>query len=320
MPIIKFINDPADFTANTMAESITSPYFSDLRIRGYACSLDQAFTTEWVAPADPDLWMHFTIGYNNSGTSWDENNHLRIEDSVGTLVASSDIRDGFIDWNLFADTTDSLSYRNIANARLIMDLHFVRNGTTDISLTVYVNGTFQGTLTGANANAKGMPQRMSMTNLDTNNGGIIYWGECVLATEDTRGWRLYQLRPTAFGIDNTWDGEATSVTDGSLLTGISTDVLNERTSFGLSRIENIPDSALIDRLAIQTYGQRGEAGLTSFNHYWRYENGTRVDDADIALGLSAAMFLDEYSTNPNTGVAWLVADIQGLQLGVRART
>ena len=159
-----------------------------------------------------------------------------------------------------------------------------------------------------------------MTNLDSNSGGTIYWGECVIANEDTRGWRLYQLKPTAFGVDNTWDGEASSVVDGSLLTGISTDVLNERASFGVSNIENISDSALIDRICIQTYGQRGAAGLTSFNHYFRYQGGTRVDDADIALALTADMYLDEYPVDPNTSLAWNVADIQGLQIGVRART
>jgi hypothetical protein len=321
MAIIKFVNDPADFTVNTGSESTLSPYFTDTRVRGWVFGYTDAMVFDFPQEPGTDLWMHFTIGYSNSSILWQETDHLRIEDFNGTLVASSDIQPGFIDWNFFADTTSSITYRTIADARLIMDLHFVRNGTTDISMTVYVNGTFQGTMTGANSANKGLPTNLSMTNLDSTSGnGTLYWGECVIANEDTRGWRMYQLRPTAFGVNQQWVGDATSVVDGSLLTGISTDVLNGRTSFGLSRIEYIADTALIDRIAVQTYGQRGASGLTSFNHYFRYEGGTIVDDADIVLGLTADMYIDEYTTNPNTAGAWAAADIQGLQLGVRART
>ena len=322
MAILKFINDPADFTANTGSQTNAAPYFDVQRVSGWQFPLNDAFTAEWPQEAGTDLWLHFTLGYSNSGSFWDENNHMRFEDFNGQLVLAADIDSGFIQWNFYADSTTNtfIQYRTIAGARLIMDIHFVRNGTTDISCTIYVNGTFQGTITDTNAVDRGLPTTVSMTNLDSNQGGTIYFGEAVIANEDTRGWRLYQLKPTAFGVNQEWDGDATSVVDGSLLTGISTDVLNERASFGLSNIENISDSALIDRLAIQTYGQRGASGLTSFNHYFRYDGGTIVDDADITLALTADMYLDEYPLNPNTSLAWEVADIQGLQIGVRART
>lgn len=320
MAILKFINDPADFTANTGTNVATGPYFTNSRVLGWQFDLNAAFSATWPEEPGTDLWMHFTMGYTTSDLTWDQDDYIRIEDSNGSLVANGDIIDGFIEWNLFADAITTLSYRNIAGARLIMDLHFVRNGTTDISLTVYVNGTFQGTLTGTNAVNRGIPTNISMTNLDTDLGGTIYWGESVIANEDTRGWRLYQLKPTAFGVNQEWDGEASSVVDGSLLTGISTDVLNERASFGLSRIEEISDDALIDRIVVQTYGQRGASGLTSFNHFFRYENGTTLDQADTVMGLTAGLFLEEFTTNPNTATAWQAADIQGLQIGVRART
>ena len=164
----------------------------------------------------------------------------------------------------------------------------------------------------------GLPTNIIIENLDVD--GDYFFGECVIADEDTRGWRLFQLKPTAFGVNQEWDGTAASVVDGSLLTGITTDVANERASFGVSRIENIPDDALIDRVCIQSYGQRGASGLTAFNHYFRYESGTTIDDADHTLALTAGMFIDEYTTDPNTTLPWAVPNLSGLQIGVRART
>lgn len=320
MAIIKFLNDLADFAAINGTKTSLAPYFTNTRVQGWVFPANDSMVAQWAAPAGNEIWFHFTLGYSNSSTLWDENDHIRLEDPANTLVVSSDIRDGFIDWNLYGDTTASFTYRNIADALLVHDLHIVKNGTTDLTMTLYINGAFQGTRTVANAADKDLPTNLSMTNLDTNNGGTLYFGECVIADEDTRGWRLYQLTPTAFGVNQEWDGEATSVTDGSLLTGIATDVANERASFGVSRIENIPDDALIDRICIQTYGQRGETGLTSFNHYFRYEDTTIEDDADLVLAQTVGLFLDEYATDPKTVLPWTTAGIQGLQIGVRART
>lgn len=320
MAILKFINDEVDFIATTGSQDTWVPYFSSGRVEGWQITLNETFAATWPSPVGSTVWMHFIMGWGNSNPFWDENDFFRLEDANGNLVMSSDIRAGVIDWNLFGDSTDSLTYRNLPSAVLVHDIEFVKNGTTDITATVYVNGTFQGTLTAANVADKGVPISMSMTNLDTSSGGSIFFGECVIADEDTRGWRMYQLKPAAFGVNQQWDGEAPAVVDGSLLTGISTDVLNERTSFGLTRIENVSDSALIDRICIQTYGQRGASGLTSFNHYFRFDGGTTVDDADIALGLTADFYIDEYATNPNTALAWEVVDIQGMQIGVRGRT
>ena len=83
-------------------------------------------------------------------------------------------------------------------------------------MTVYINGTFQGTSTVANSGNRGLPVSMSSNPQDVTNSSNFYFGECVIADEDTRGWRLYMLKPTAFGVNQQWDGEATSVVDGSL--------------------------------------------------------------------------------------------------------
>jgi hypothetical protein len=320
MAILKFINDPADFTALNATASTNGNFFSTLRIdNGWRIDTFQSFSADWPEPVGNTVWMHFIIGQDGTNSTWVDT-LLRFEDANGTQVLRMHINDNRTFWELNGDSNSTISYVSAVNALLVADVEFVKNGTTDITATVYINGTFQGTMTVANTGDRGVPTTISSNPLDTTNSFNFYFGECVIADEDTRGWRLYMLKPTAFGVNQQWDGEATSVVDGSLLTGISTDVLNERASFGLARIENISDSALIDRLAIQTYGQRGASGLTSFNHYFRYDGGTIVDDADIALGLTADLYIDEYELNPNTSLAWEVADIQGLQVGVRART
>ena len=320
MAILKFINDPADFTALGCTPSTNTNFFTTQRIdNGWRLDTNENFSADWPAPAGNELWFHFIYGKDSTKLTWTET-IMRFEDDLSNEVVTLRFNANRNYWDLTSSGTQTLSYPSAVNARLVTDLHIVKDGVTSLTLTVYVNGTFQGTVTVPNPADRGLPVSVSSNPLDITNSGNFYFGECVVADEDTRGWRLYQLKPTAFGVNQEWDGDASSVVDGSLLTGIATDVLNERASFGVSRIEFIPDSALIDRIAIQTYGQRGASGLTSFNHYFRYENNTIIDDADRVLGLSAGMYVDEYELNPNGGLPWSVADIQGLQIGVRART
>lgn len=320
MAILKFINDPADFTLLNATASTNSNFFDTQRIdNGWVLDTNDSFSAVWEEPAGNELWVHFIYGQDNTNINWDDT-VLRFDDALSNEVCTLEITNNTNVWEIFSDTSPQLSFPSAVNAQLVVDLHFVKNGTTDFNLTVYINGTFQGTVTSANTSDVGLPVTIFSNPLDTSSSYNFYFGECLVTDEDTRGWRLYQLKPTAFGINQEWDGDASSVVDGSLLTGISTDVANERTSFGVSNIENIPDTALIDRLAIQTYGQRGASGLTQFNHYFRYESGTTIDDADIPMGLTADQFLDEYPTNPDTTLPWETADIQGLQIGVRARS
>ena len=320
MALLKFINDLADFSANNAVVSSGNSYFDALRVDGWAVATGQSLTANWPEDPGTTVWMHFTLGQSNSGLNWDQTDFFRFYDVGATELFSLDIRDTLIDWNLKADSTVSFTYPAIAGALLIFDVQFIKNGTTDLTMNVYINGSFQGTLTAANTADKGVPTNFVMTNTDGSSGGTLYFGECVIANEDTRGWRMYQLKPVAFGVNQEWDGSASTVVDGSLLTGISTDIADERASFGVNNIENIPDAALIDRLAIQTYGQRGATGLTAFNHYFRYEDTSIVDDANVGLSTSTQLVVDEYVLNPDTTAAWITADIQGLQIGVRART
>lgn len=319
MAILKFINDLSDFTANNASVSTNTAYFDALRGSGWGVALDESLTAVWPEDPGTTVWMHFILGQSTSNTAWSQNDFFRFYDTGSVELFSVGLRSGLVDWNLKADSTVSLTYPAIADALLIFDVQFIKNGTTDLTLNIYINGAFQGTLTAANTADKGVPTNFLMTNTDTIGGGSVYFGECVITNEDTRGWRLYQLKPIAYGVHQEWDGSVSTVIDGSLLTGISTDVADELVSFGVTNIENIPDTALIDRVAVQTHAQRGATGLTSINHYFRYENATIVHDANVSLGLTVQLVLDEYTLNPNTAAAWATADIQGLQIGVRAR-
>ena len=320
MAILKFINDRADFSSLNASVSASNIYFSGQRVDGWSMVLSQSATMNWPESTNDTCWMHYTGSFSSSNVNWDDDGVFTFTDLAVTTVLQMNIADGFIEWDLIGDTTERFVYQNVADTLLVMDVQFIRNGTTDITVNVYVNGAFQGTATVANTNDVGTPVAMNITNEDTNSGGAIYFGECVIADEDTRGWRLYQLKPTAFGVHQEWLGDASSVVDGSLLTGISTDVADDLASFGVTNIENIADTTLIDRIAIQTYGQRGASGLTAFNHYFRYEDAAIENDTDRSLELTATLVMDEYLLDPRTSLAWEVDDIQGLQIGVRART
>lgn len=318
MAIIKFINDPADWTA--INASVTTAYMDTTRIpNGWVIvgGTNQNMRADWEPPVGNDFWVHFVAGYSTANIGWDAN-LMTVKDASGTTLFTMGVFDGVTRWQIFGNTSPTNQYTTLAGTPLVVDAHFVKDGTTSVTLTVYVNGALRFTLTTGNTANRGMPAFFELENADTS--GNFYFGECLVADEDTRGWRLVQLKPTSFGGDQVWGGTAASVTDGSLLTGISTPTVDARTSFGVGGIEFLSSDIFIERVCIQTYAQRGASGPTAFNHYFRYDGGTIVDDADIPLGELVDVFLDEYPTDPNTAAPWDPSLIQGLQIGVRART
>lgn len=272
-------------------------------------------------------WVHFNYAFVTSG-----GNQQFWGDSVVEILDASSNRLFYIDINPTnqfranvdngAATAVALNVVQSIGTLITIDVKIVVGATIDCE--VYFNGALQGTASITNSSGFANPNRMffGVYAPDTNSGisGEIWVGEIIVADEDTRGFRLREMTPQSFGVFQQWDGTASSVFDDSLATGVSTDVADERVSFGLDNLDAVDAGDIINRVVVQSYAQRGASGLTAMNHFFRYDDAFVQDGADIALGLTGNWYIDEYANNPRTAVAWVPTDLAGIQLGVRART
>jgi len=324
MAILKIATIRNDFDTMGGEISTDSDYYDVTRVENAMKLLEgEQATISFTAAAGNVTYVHFCYGSTTADGNFDEK-IVSLRDGNNDEVAFIQMDETSLEFAVVGDTTTRASPGTSISIGTfsVIDLEITVDGTTDIQVRGFINSALQFDETVANTG--GLTNPVQALFLSPSSGTLVYptryVSEVIVADEDTRGLRLRELKPQSFGIFNQWDGTASSVADGSLATGVSTDVADERSAFGLRNLENVDAADIINRVVIQTYAQRGASGLTSINHFFRYEDTTIEDSTDISLGLFGAWYIEEFANNPDTAVAWVPADLEGIQIGVRART
>jgi len=320
MSILRILANPADVGVGGFGWFTTagSPRFDDKRVEG-AFEFNPGDTL--VHPHDntsSTMWYHFRAAVDYFSLAVFSADLLQIRDANSNIMAtmsaagSSGMRASAVG----ATTASSGGLVYGADTAYSFDIQVIVGAT--IVVRMYVNGALHADLSVANTGTvRGNPA--SITFLNGDSDATIYISEVIIANEDTRGMRVRELRPKAFGLFQEWDGSVANLRDTDLSTGISIDVADRRVSFGITNIENVLPGDVINRVVCQSYAQRGETGLDSFNHFFRFRNGDVEDGADIALDVVGGYHIEEFATNPSTGLAWVPDDFRSLQSGVRSR-
>ncbi len=327
MAIQRIATSPAELTTFGGTYSTDTSKYDPERTQGVFRHTElQLSTLHFPEVSGNTTWLHFdhAIVRNTSNAQFWSGQILEVKDSLDRRMMYVDINPT-MNWRALADsgsTTAQATQQVLSNGLTIsVDIKIVVGATIDIE--VYFNSALQGTGSIANTQGATNPDRIQFGVYDNDTGssssGTAWFGEFIIADEDTRGFRLREMTPQSFGVFQQWDGTVASVVDTSLATGVSTDVADERVSFGLDNLDHVDPGDIINRVVVQSYAQRGASGLTSINHFFRYDDTTIQDGADINLNLTGDWFVDEYATNPKTAAAWVPDDLAGIQLGVRAR-
>ena len=324
MAILKFLCETSDFDVMEASLDTNPTYVDTTRVaNGFAFNAARGLMASWPEPAGNSIWLHWVHGQTSTSSNWDDFHIPEFRDIDGNLVFRIDLVNGLVQTVLYGDSTTVNSFGAVAGAQRVWDINIVKNGTTDLTMNFYVNGTQVITnATVTNAVNFGLPTNFNTQHGDLNAQGTQVFSEGIIADEDTRGWRLRQHLPSAYGAFDEWDGSANvPANDFRKNTGISTNTNDDRVSFTLTNLANLPSGVTIDRVCIQSTLIRGSTGLANFNHFWRYNSGpTVIHDSDIAVGLNPSEYISEYPTSPNTGVAWTDTEMQDIQVGVRGRT
>lgn len=325
MSIARITCGPADVIVGGFvwktSQSTGQTIFDPERVEGaFQMAVGDILSIPHSAPSGTEMWYHFRHAQTSNSINFD-GTFLTIQDGNSVDVARMGYSDGSVFVSAVGDTTSSTGAQQLAlNTAYSMDIQVIVAAT--ITCRWYINGALYGEVTvGNSVGGKGVPRSVTWSPTNTLlTTSATYASEIVIADEDTRGMRVREMRPKAFGIFQEWDGSINALRDTDLATGISTDTALRRVSFGVSNIENVQPGDVINRVVAQTYAQKGETGLGTFNHFFRFKNGDLADGANQTLTNLGQFFIEEFALNPNTSLAWQPADFGSLQTGVRSNT
>lgn len=265
-----------------------------------------------------EVWYHFRYAHTWSHDQLGSATVFEVRDANSNVIASlSTVSSLSLRATAIGVTTANSGTQAIsAGTAYSIDIQVIVN--TSITVRWYINGALYADLSVLNnsGTVRGVPA--SATLRCTSTFIVAYFSEIIIADEDTRGMRVREMRPKAFGIFQEWDGVIANLRDTDLATGISVDEANRRVSFGISNVENVASGDVINRVVAQTFAQRGESGLSQFNHFFRHRDGTVTDGSPHNLSVLGNFFIEEFPINPKTGLAWQPEDFRSLQSGIRS--
>lgn len=318
MSILRIVCDPADIgVGGYVFDTEDFRLFDNTRVRGaFKFDGSSALPVPHGTPSGDEVWYHFRHSQRRSDYSLSNHAFLIIRDENSNELARLKFDDSRVGVQAVGDTTVSSGYQSLAAfTPYSFDVHVTVAAT--ITARLYINGALYGEVVAANTAAKGVARSITWQGEETNYNAS-HFSELVIADEDTRGMRIREMRPKSFGIFQEWDGSISALRDNDLATGISTDTALRRVSFGITNIENVQPGDVINRVVSQTFAQRGETGLSGFNHFFRHKNGNVSDGATQTLSVLGEYFLEEFPLNPDTSAAWQAADFGSLQTGIQS--
>lgn len=321
MAILRIVANPADVGVGGYNWYTTTGNnrFNSERVEG-AFEFPNQTTLSVPHPVGAaEVWYHFRYAHVWTNSSLGNATVFEVRDAnsniIATMstVASQSLRTSAVG----VTTANSGSQAISAGTAYSIDVQVIVN--TTITVRWYINGALYADLSVLNntGTIRGVPASVTMRSNDQYI--TTYFSEIIIANEDTRGMRVREMRPKAFGIFQEWDGVIANLRDNDLATGISVDEANRRVSFGITNVENVAPGDVINRVVAQTFAQRGESGLSQFNHFFRHRDGTVTDGAAQNLSVLGNFFVEEFPINPKTGLAWQPEDFRSLQSGIRSR-
>jgi len=149
------------------------------------------------------------------------------------------------------------------------------------------------------------------------------FSQVIVSTQDTRGWRLATLNPTALGTTSAWTGANADISDAviadenTFLSATANGNVSTHTAADLSSA-----AALYQPIAVvvTARARRDDTGPQNL------QLGVRTNSADnfttSVVGLEGGLrgFRRIMHLNPVTGVRWFNSEINAIEIGVKAVT
>jgi hypothetical protein len=273
--------------------------------------------------AETDIWFHmYSKNFGNSSS--EDGKTLTFWGDTGEKIAG--MRTG-----LGANNARKVTYADGINqvqvgstfvtddtAHLI-DLHVQYNvaASGNITIEYYIDGTIQGIqeTTAITTNSSTGIAYIQIAGLD---GTGWHMSEVIIADQDTRGMRLGHMVPDGAGNHSAWDGAGTDISFNKDYVGISESTAAGRESWSLSAYSGPASPTTIHAVVNQVYATPGNSGPSQVDSFMRI-SATDYDSGAVTAQVAYPHAFN-WTTNPNTAVAWVTGDFGALEAGVEAVT
>jgi hypothetical protein len=182
----------------------------------------------------------------------------------------------------------------------------------DITIAFHVDGVLHSSATASNTGAKGKPALAVFANREMhryyNNATWFYAHIAATDGVSTIGRRFARQTPNTVGTYTQWAGSLSSLSDGDIVTRMTSDTAGQRLSATRAG-PNGPTGAPIAGMHMKAIAQAGTSGPGRIAGSLRL-GGVDHDAAAVALSTERpeqAIF--SWSQNPDTGAAWTEADL-----------
>lgn len=160
-----------------------------------------------------------------------------------------------------------------------IDIHVQTNTGTGNVVTVYVDGILFTSTSEGSGSAEGI---INFAGTHNDMGTAVFYSECMVADEDTRGLRVAMLEPNAAGTVEQWDGAYTDVDERGDGLVISTRMVNQRQFANLSAYGGPASPTAVRGVFVQAWAKEGTTGPQNIS-------STAYDAADAKTLLWAAL-------------------------------
>lgn len=266
-----------------------------------------------------DYWLHFNF-YSPRFDSDSNGSFLSFTNLAAQTIAKVELLGGLFYAQAVGDTTvDGGTFTVLIGTLTTFDVK-VSVGA-NIVVTVYMNGTLASTATAANVGGK-----LGIVKTQFDNDDIVenystqnlFYSEVIITDgEDTRGWRLSTLTPTADGFYTDWAGGHAELTNDVSLSGVSSGIADERYSYAKSAYAGAASPASIRAVIASALGSKGVTGPQNFNHFLRIAS-TNYDATSQTFVDPLEPVIAVWDNNPNTAAPWTVAGLATFEAGLQS--
>lgn len=273
-------------------------------------------------PAMTEGWVSFYLDFSDfTGNNWGHN-IFAFRNQVNSLIPLFRIYKVINSFNirLFYAQGSSESYINLTPPSINLhrfDINFKIDATAGF-INIYMDGIIWTSYTGPLYTISSGPMNRITFQREGGNSSIVRTMSALfMADEDTRTMHLTMDYPTANGTYGEWTGDYASVNGQGIddTDYIFTNLTGKKESFTFPAV-NTSLSLFEIKAAIlsasSNFPTRGVKGFTRVGST-NYDNGQFIFKGDAGKGKNSI-----FNTNPATGLAWTLAELEAAEFGLES--
>lgn len=270
-----------------------------------------------------DVWVHFRCLTPNIRNGAANGHWFDFYDGSSNVLGFADMDSD--DFSIYATGDGSAKGVDVTsfprNDNITFDFHIEVNGSTDITVSMYKDGSLVSTATNANTGGKGGLQIFSFTNDDiTYTSDTAKYSEIIVTSggESTLGWRLACLEPDGAGFHSDFEGDHVELSDDDLATAAGAGSSGDKVSSTVT-YSGPTTTAGIRAVIAKSVATRGDSGPSTMKQFLRI-GSTDYEGSAEGLSIDNTQYMEEWATNPNTSSPWQSSELNSLEVGVKAET